>query len=145
MKLSNQIQSYLSELSERLHKTEKEAIELAIFEFYHDKHKFIFSPHSKDMWFKDEIPIIDDVVEMEDWEGNEFKWIQFPGTQKSRELMGRRIKELREDAKMTQEELAEKAGILRPNLTRIEAGKYSTGQDILSKIANALGKRLDII
>lgn len=59
--------------------------------------------------------------------------------------VGQRIKELREEAGLTQEQLAEKTGLQKPNISRIESGKYSTGQDILSKIAHALGKSLDII
>ena len=62
-----------------------------------------------------------------------------------REIIGSRVKKLREEAGLTQEQLAEKTGLQRPNIARIEQGKYSTGQDILSKIASALGKRLDII
>ncbi|MCR9064466.1 MAG: helix-turn-helix domain-containing protein [Cytophagales bacterium] len=60
-------------------------------------------------------------------------------------VLGQRIKKLREDAGLTQEQLAEKSGILRPNLVRIESGKYSTGIDIISQIAKALGKSLDIV
>ena len=62
-----------------------------------------------------------------------------------RQRIGLKIKQLREEAGMQQEELAEKTGLLVPNISRIEAGKYSTGQDILSKIATALGKKLDIV
>lgn len=59
--------------------------------------------------------------------------------------VGNRIKELREKAGLTQSQLAERANIKQANLARIETGKYSTGQDILSKVAFALGKRLDLI
>jgi DNA-binding XRE family transcriptional regulator len=62
-----------------------------------------------------------------------------------RKKLGLRIKQLREEAGLTQQELAEKADLQRPNIARIEVGKYSTGQDILSKIADALGKQLDIV
>lgn len=60
-------------------------------------------------------------------------------------ILGQKIKKLREEAGLTQEQLAEKSGILRPNLVRIESGKYSTGIDIISQIAKALGKSLDIV
>lgn len=59
--------------------------------------------------------------------------------------MGGKIKELREAAGLTQEQLADKTGLQRSNIARIESGKYSTGQDILSRIATALGKKLDIV
>lgn len=62
-----------------------------------------------------------------------------------RQRIGKRIKELREEVGMTQDQLADKTGLLKPNISRIESGKYSTGQDILSKIASALGKKLDIV
>lgn len=62
-----------------------------------------------------------------------------------RRRIGERIKYLREEQGMSQVELAEKTGLLKQNIYRIEQGKYSTGQDLLSKIASALGKRLDII
>lgn len=58
--------------------------------------------------------------------------------------IGSRIRDLREEAGMTQDELAEITGLKRPNISRIESGRYNTGQDILSKISMALGKRLDI-
>lgn len=59
--------------------------------------------------------------------------------------IGERIKYLREEAGYTQQQLGEKTGLKRENIARIESGKYSTGQDILSKVAAALGKRLDIV
>lgn len=42
-------------------------------------------------------------------------------------------------------ELAKLAGIDAANLSRIEKGKYSVGIDILSKIAAALGKKIDFV
>lgn len=59
--------------------------------------------------------------------------------------IGERIRELREESGMTQDELAEKTGLKKQSVSRIELGRFSTGQDILSKIATALGKRLDIV
>jgi DNA-binding XRE family transcriptional regulator len=59
--------------------------------------------------------------------------------------IGDKIKMYREKLNMSQQELADKTGLKRENIARIESGKYSTGQDILSKIATALGKNLDII
>jgi DNA-binding XRE family transcriptional regulator len=57
--------------------------------------------------------------------------------------IGERIKQLREEAELTQDQLSEKTGLLKQNISRIEKGKYSTGQDILSNIARALGVSLD--
>ena len=63
----------------------------------------------------------------------------------SKIYIGRRIKELREARGLTQAGLAEKAGLLQANLARVESGRYSTGLDILSRIAEALGCRIDLI
>lgn len=60
-------------------------------------------------------------------------------------LVGRRIQELRKEAGMTQKELAEKCGIAQPNIARIEAGTYTTSIDVLTRVADALGKRIDLV
>ena len=46
---------------------------------------------------------------------------------------------------MTVRELASEAGIHQPNLTKIEGGKMSATIDTLSKIADALGVRIELI
>lgn len=56
-----------------------------------------------------------------------------------RAAVGARIRTLRKDAGLTQQQLAERAGITRANLANIEMGKYSAGLDILWKISTALG------
>ena len=59
--------------------------------------------------------------------------------------VGKRIKELREAKKMEARDLALLTGIDAANLSRIEQGKYSTGIDILSRIAVVLNAHLDFI
>ena len=59
--------------------------------------------------------------------------------------IGKRIAMLRSERGMTQTELAERAGIGRGHIVRIEQGRYSVGIDILSAIGNALGQRVDFI
>lgn len=61
-----------------------------------------------------------------------------------RERIGQRIANLRKEQGMTQAELAERTGIQRAHITRIEAGRYSVGIDLLQKIAEALGKNVDL-
>ena len=61
-----------------------------------------------------------------------------------RAAVGARIRTLRQDAGLTQHQLAERAGITRANLANIEMGKYSAGLDILWKIAATLGKKIYI-
>lgn len=59
--------------------------------------------------------------------------------------IGKRIAMLRAERGMTQKELADKVGIKREHVCRIEAGKYSVGLKILSKIAKALDMELEFI
>lgn len=65
--------------------------------------------------------------------------------QKERIYMGKRIAILRAERGMTQQELADKTGIKREHVSRIEAGKYSVGLDILAKIAKAFGTNIDLV
>lgn len=46
---------------------------------------------------------------------------------------------------MTQGELAARCGLLRNNLSRIEAGRYNVGFDTLQAIAEALGMTVDFV
>jgi DNA-binding XRE family transcriptional regulator len=55
------------------------------------------------------------------------------------------IKQIREERGIEARDLARLAGIDAANLSRIENGKYSVGLDILSKIATALGKKVDFV
>lgn len=60
--------------------------------------------------------------------------------------MKMRIKELREAAGMTQENLAEKAGVSRGTIVRLEKGSAeTTTTETLSKIADALGRKVSEI
>ena len=59
--------------------------------------------------------------------------------------IGKRIKEIRLEKGFDAKTLAAVTGIDAANLCRIEAGKYSVGFDILSKIAKACGKKLDFV
>ena len=65
--------------------------------------------------------------------------------QAERVRIGKRIKELREAKKMEARDLALLTGREAANLSRIEQGKYSTGIDILSRIAIVLNAHLDLI
>jgi transcriptional regulator with XRE-family HTH domain len=50
------------------------------------------------------------------------------------ELVGRKIRQLRRQRKLTQVELAERIGIHQSDLSRMEAGEYKVGLDTLLKI-----------
>lgn len=78
---------------------------------------------------------------------NNFEMPYFLGLDKvgERVRIGKRIKELREKRGMEAKKLAEIADIDAANLCRIEQGKYSVGLDVLSKIANALGSKVELV
>ena len=65
--------------------------------------------------------------------------------QQTRERIGKRIAILRKMAGLTQEQLAEKAGLQRTHVGRIEAGKYAVTLEVVQAIAEALGMTVDII
>lgn len=59
--------------------------------------------------------------------------------------IGARIRELRKEKKIEAKMLAQMANIDAANLSRIEQGRYSVGLDVLSKIALALGTKVELI
>jgi len=63
----------------------------------------------------------------------------------NRIYIGQRIAEIRTSQGLTTYDLAEKSGITQSNICRIENGKYSAGIDVLGKIADALGVKIDLI
>ena len=65
--------------------------------------------------------------------------------EQERQRIGRRIAELRRANGMTQMEMAERCGIFQSNLARIEKGKYAMTVDILSRIADVLGMKVDFV
>ena len=62
-----------------------------------------------------------------------------------RKRIGERIRQLRTQQQMTQDQLAALTGLERPHITRIEAGRYSVGFDTLQVIAQALGCTVDMV
>jgi len=62
-----------------------------------------------------------------------------------RTRIGKRIAELRKEKGLSQAKLAELTGIDSGHIARIELGKYSTGIDVLYKISEALGYRIDFV
>ena len=65
--------------------------------------------------------------------------------QQLRDRIGKRIASLRKLAGMTQEQLADKAGLQRTHIGRIEGGKYAVTLEVVQSIAEALGMTVDII
>ena len=66
-----------------------------------------------------------------------------PAKQEERIRIGKRITEIRKGKNLSQADLAELTGMTPGNISRIESGRYSTGVDILSKIADVLGYQLE--
>jgi transcriptional regulator with XRE-family HTH domain len=58
--------------------------------------------------------------------------------------MGERIATLRKEAGLTQTRLAEITGLQQAHIARIEQGRYGVKIDVLAKIADALGARLEM-
>ena len=54
------------------------------------------------------------------------------------------IIEARKSMKMTQEELAKRAGTRKSNISRLESGSYNPSLDFLIKIAKSLDKEVHI-
>ena len=65
--------------------------------------------------------------------------------QQVRERIGGRVATLRKLKGMTQEQLAQVAGLQRTHVNRIEAGKYAVTLEVIQAIAEALGMTVDII
>lgn len=60
--------------------------------------------------------------------------------------MGYKIKEIREEKGMTQDELSKKSGVARSIINGLETGRTkTTTTDTLKKIANALEKKVSEI
>ena len=63
----------------------------------------------------------------------------------TRYRIGMKITAIRKAAGMTQLQLADKCGMAQPNIARIENGTYATSIDVLSRIAEAFGKRIELV
>src|SRR5687767_3151932 len=58
--------------------------------------------------------------------------------------LARQVRELREKQKLSQAELAERAGTKQPAIARLESGRVVPRLDLLQKIAHALGMQFEI-
>lgn len=59
--------------------------------------------------------------------------------------LGIRIRELRKQRRMTQNELAERSGTSQGYITRIESGRHTMTMAVLARIASALDTEIDLI
>ena len=63
----------------------------------------------------------------------------------NREYIGKRIAEIRQAKGLSIRQLAEASGVNFANIYKIENWKYNVSIDILGKICEALGCRIDLI
>ena len=64
---------------------------------------------------------------------------------RGRETLGTRLRQLRESAEMTQEDLAAAAGVGRATIARIESGEQSPRYATLQSIARGLGRPIEAL
>ena len=62
-----------------------------------------------------------------------------------RERIGAHLTSLRKEKGLTQAELAERCGMQKQHISRIEHGLYSVGIEILAKIGSVLGRKVDLV
>ncbi|WP_100627015.1 helix-turn-helix domain-containing protein [Algoriphagus formosus] len=55
-----------------------------------------------------------------------------------KEKFGQRLRVLRKDKGLSQEELAEKSGLNRPYISAIEQGKRNVSLEVMEKLAEAM-------
>ena len=65
--------------------------------------------------------------------------------EETRKRIGQRVKALRTQAGLTQQELADRAGLRRTHIGRIEDGAFGSQVETIQQVAEALGMTVDII
>jgi transcriptional regulator with XRE-family HTH domain len=61
------------------------------------------------------------------------------GTRSGREILARNLRRLRREKRMSQEALADQAGISQTYLSEVESGKRNVAVDNIEALANAIG------
>ena len=84
-------------------------------------------------WNKARTELIKDKTVVEELVKNEAEY------QLVREIISSRI-----DKNLTQGQLAEMIGTKQTNISRLESGRYNPSMKMLKKIADAMGKKLEI-
>lgn len=59
--------------------------------------------------------------------------------------IGNRLRELRESQGLTTTQLGERCGLTQSTISKVENGKWSVSLDILSKVCEALGAKVEIV
>lgn len=63
----------------------------------------------------------------------------------ARHRIGAELRSLRQEAGMTQTDIANKIGIAMQTICKIEAGKWNFGLDTITAYANVFGKQVQIL
>ena len=67
-----------------------------------------------------------------------------PQALEARNSIAQQLRDTRHSLHLTQETVAERAGTKKSNISRMESGKYNPSLDFLVKVANSMGKKIDI-
>lgn len=59
--------------------------------------------------------------------------------------IGNRLREIRESQGLTTTQLGERCGLTQSTISKVENGKWSVSLDILSKVCEALGAKVEIV
>ncbi|MCM1106989.1 MAG: helix-turn-helix domain-containing protein [Blautia sp.] len=62
----------------------------------------------------------------------------------ARQEVAEQLKAARKEQGVTQENLAERVGTKKSNISRLESGRYNPSLDFLEKVAGGLGRQLQI-
>lgn len=62
-----------------------------------------------------------------------------------RQRIGSRLRELREAQGLTTTQLGERCGLTQSTISKIENGRWSASIDILSKVCEVLGAKVEIV
>ena len=62
----------------------------------------------------------------------------------ARTSIAKQLKDARKSMNLTQEVLADMVGTQKSNISRMESGKYNPTLDFLVKVANSMGKEINI-
>ena len=74
-----------------------------------------------------------------------FKGRRLKEDRAARAYEAQQVRRLRQQAGLTQEALAKRAGLARPNLARVESGRYRPSLETLERIARALGQPVSVL
>lgn len=62
----------------------------------------------------------------------------------NREIIGNKIKNIRQKKGLTQSQLSEMSKLTRTTISKIEAGKFNASIDLIERLIKPLGSELDI-